>query len=78
MNTLDRLGSKTRFIAVRPAQVIDKALHRVNVQNLQLDGAQGWLDMDPDVFVIGLDCQRLHTAQVIPLPDIQPLAHGHL
>ena len=77
VDTLHRLGRKAWFAVVGSAQIIDKALYRVNVQSVQLDRPQGGLDVDPDVFLICLDGEWLYAPQVVPLPDIQPLAHGH-
>ena len=58
-------------------QAIDKALNGVGVQIGQPDSAQGGHDLVLYVAPICGYRGRFYPAQVIPLPDVQPLAHGH-
>ena len=71
MDVLDRLGG------VVHAQGVVELLNGGGVQGLQPDRAHSGFDVVPDVLGVVQHGQRLHAPQIVPLPDVQPLPHGH-
>lgn len=57
-------------------QTVDKALHHVWVEVRQLHSPQGGEYVVPDGHLVCTDGTGLKAAQIVPLPDVQPLSHG--
>ena len=72
MEVLDRLGG------VILAEAVIQLLDGGRVQGVKLDRAHGGLEVVPDVLGVVKDRLRLDAAQIVPLPDVEPLAHGKL
>ena len=49
----------------------------MSVQRFQLDRAERRLDMVVDMLCVVQHSHGLHTSQVLPEPDVEPLADGH-
>ena len=74
---LDGLCGQSRLVAVRLLQVIIETLNFVCVERFQFDRAERRLDMVVDVLRVVQHRHRLHAAQILHEPDIEPLADGH-
>ena len=77
IHALDGLCGQSRLVAVRLLQVVVKALNFVCVERFQLDRAERRLDMVVDMLCVVQHRHRLHAAQILYEPDIEPLTHGH-
>ena len=77
VHALDGLCRQSRLVAVRLLQVVIKALNFVCVERFQFDRAECRLDMVLDVLRVVQHRHRLHAAQIIREPNIEPFADGH-
>ena len=58
-------------------QPVNKALYSMWVEVRQLYGPEGGENVVADGRLVRADGTGLQTAQIVPLPDIQPLPYGH-
>lgn len=77
VDVLHGFGGQARFSILPSPQAIIKALDCVGAQRFQLYRPHSGSDVVFDMLGVVQHCHRLYAAQIVPLPDVQPLAHGH-